>query len=161
MIATNRVWRAVVALVFAATTVGCATKSHSDTGDVLGRDENRDGVRDDVEALIRAKYADSARAQAMLMQAAGAEQAYLRDAANSTATAENAKMIARSAECAYAVRGEEGRRDMEWLHAQMLDTKQRTDAYLQAQSSLGRADIIELSDDPSTSCNFNIASLPN
>jgi hypothetical protein len=125
-----------------------------DKGALLGDDVNDDGVRDDIEELINAKYPNSANGRATMRQAAKAMQMFLRDANNSEATRVNQEAIMRAAECAYYLFGIQARDDFAWLREHMYDTDIRTVAYSQAQSNLGPT-FRERSTDPASLCDFN------
>ena len=127
----------------ALTGAGCSPESKNipasttDAGiSILGTDTDSNGVRDDVQRAIDARYATSTSARAALYQQAVALQAYIRDAKNPDATAENAQALVRASECLAAVRGEQSSADRQWLYAQVYNSRERVLAYGQAQRSL-------------------------
>ena len=101
------------------------------TASLLGPDLNRDGIRDDLEPIIQARYRDTPKMLAAAKQQLRAMQSSLA-ATQSASDAFNAVLVLnKSLDCVMAVLGvEAGAAEIHFLRGAALNTKERVLAWL-------------------------------
>lgn len=104
---------------------------------LLGIDSDNDGVRDDVQRYINLTYPDEPKVQAALLQFANEYQGLLAQAGDREAGYQHAVKYARTTDCLGYIKGEEGPTKIApALHAVILNTRQRSLAYIAFSDSL-------------------------
>ena len=105
---------------------------------LAGVDADGDGMRDDIERYIALTYPDSAKTRAALTQIALAIQAALLDANDKGASVDHAIERLNAIRCLRYVRGSsEANSIFNTFRAQLLNTKERSIAYISADDQLG------------------------
>lgn len=121
---------------------------------LAGIDSDSDGVRDDVQRYIALTYPGSEKNRAALTQYAKSEQAALLDAGNREASIAHSREAQRAIECLFFVRPDDADSIHSDLQTKILNTKERSEAYIKANGQLG-GQVFFLSDDPKSGCNFD------
>ncbi len=119
---------------------GACSTSEPDPADpnhatVAGLDSDANGVRDDVDAYIDETYSDPA-VRGALRQYAKAVQIAMIDAGSAALSATHAVERFRAIECVMAQRPDDFPIVFSELRARILNTDQRTSAYLQADGQV-------------------------
>lgn len=120
---------------------------------LLGIDSDGDGVRDDIQRYIYFTHIDKEKVQAALTEVAKHFQILLPDVSAALA---NATKMARHRECLYSFIGEEAADVLASLRAEILNTRERSTAYIAYSDSLGGEIILfRPLADWSNSCSFD------
>lgn len=128
---------------------------------IAGIDTDGDGVRDDIERYIALTYPESARTRAALTQIAVALQVALLASNNRDASLAAASARLNAIDCLLFIHGTQtGRARFNELRAQILNTEDRTRAYITADNQLG-GQVFEAGIDTKSLCNFDPDKMPN
>ena len=103
---------------------------------LLGIDSDDDGVRDDIQRYIHFTYSDD-KVRAALTEVAKQYQSLLSSAADPDAAFNNATKMARHGECLDYIKGEEAADVLAALRAEVLNTRDRSIAYILYNDTLG------------------------
>lgn len=104
---------------------------------LIGVDANGNGVRDDVDQAIAARYASAATSSVyVLTQLAQVHQSFLRDVGDPAALRADATALDRAIACVNLVQGSAATGDTAWERSQVFNTQERISAYSQAQRNL-------------------------
>ncbi len=104
---------------------------------LLGIDTDGDGVRDDIQRYIYFTYPDDKKLRLGLMYYAMEFQGVLRDANDREACYEHAIKMDRHGECLWYLKGEDAIDICRALRAKILNTKERSIAYIKYSANLG------------------------
>lgn len=128
-----------------------------------GIDSDDDGVRDDIERYIVLTYPESERTRAALSQSARSIQESLPNAEDEAASITIGHERARAMECLIYVHGPEQTIGIFGeLRAQLLNTDERSLAYIKASEHLSGEDFPRLpANERVNFCNFNPETLEN
>ena len=107
-----------------------------------GIDSDADGVRDDIQRYIYFTYPNDEKTQAALTEVAKEFQALLLQTADADAVFLHATKMARHGECLDYIKGEAGADILAALQSEFLNTRDRTLAYIQYNSTLSGEIII-------------------
>jgi len=124
---------------------------------LLGIDSDEDGVRDDIQRYIYFTYPDDKKLRLGLTYYAKEFQGVLKDANDREAAYEHANKMARHGECLYYLKGRESIDIRRALRAEILNTRERSIAYIKYSDNLGgrvidKAPLKEWKD----SCSFDV-----
>ena len=124
---------------------------------LLGIDTDGDGVRDDIQRYIYFTYPDDKKLRLALTYYAKEFQGVLKDANDREAAYEHANKMARHGECLYYLKGRESIDIRRALRAKILNTRERSMAYITYSDNLGgrvidKAPLKEWKD----SCSFDV-----
>ncbi|TLD40039.1 MAG: putative lipoprotein [Candidatus Jettenia ecosi] len=124
---------------------------------LLGIDMDGDGVRDDIQRYIYFTYPDDKKLRLGLTYYAKEFQDVLKDANDREAAYEHAKKIVRHDECLWYLRGEESIDICSALRAKILNTRERSIAYIKYNDSLaGRIISLAPRKEWKDSCSFDV-----
>lgn len=124
---------------------------------LLGIDSDSDGVRDDIQRYIYFTYSDNEKVRMALTQMALEYQGLLSQASDPEAAFNHATKMARHGECLFYIQGEASLDARAELKAEILNTKERTIAYINYNNALGGAIIIGAPVKKwKNSCNFDV-----
>lgn len=124
---------------------------------VLGIDTDSDGVRDDIQRYIYHAYPENEKMRVALSQMAKEYQGMLSQPNNHDAAFEHATMMARHGECLFYIQGEESLDTRSALKAELLNTSERSRAYITYSNTLGGEIILGSPvENWKNSCNFNV-----
>ncbi len=104
---------------------------------LLGIDTDGDGVRDDIQRYIHFTYPDDKKLRLGLTYYAMEFQCVLKDANDREAAYEHANKMARHGECLFYLKGEESIGIRRALRAKILNTRERSIAYIKYSDNLG------------------------
>ncbi|MCF6156790.1 MAG: hypothetical protein E3K36_16475 [Candidatus Brocadia sp.] len=104
---------------------------------LLGIDTDGDGVRDDIQRYIYFTYPNDKRLRLGLTYYAIEFQGVLKDANDREAAYEHANKMARHGECLWYLKGEESIDICNALRAEILNTRERSMAYIMYSDNLG------------------------
>ncbi|MFH1155662.1 MAG: NEW3 domain-containing protein [Pseudomonadota bacterium] len=104
---------------------------------LLGIDSDTDGVRDDIQRYIYFSYTDEEAVRLALTQVAMEYQGLLAKADDAEAAMEHANRMSRHGECLHYLKGRESGDIIAALKAEILNTKERSLAYIQYNKKLG------------------------
>ncbi|GJQ45251.1 MAG: hypothetical protein JETCAE04_10050 [Candidatus Jettenia caeni] len=104
---------------------------------LLGIDTDGDGVRDDIQRYIYFTYPDDKKLRLALSYYAKEFQGVLKDANDREAAYDHATKIVRNDECLWYLKGEESIDICSALRAKILNTRERSIAYIKYSDSLG------------------------
>ncbi|BBO18640.1 protein metal binding site [Candidatus Brocadia pituitae] len=104
---------------------------------LLGIDTDGDGVRDDIQRYIYLTYPDDKKLRLGLTYYAKEFQGVLEDANDREAAYEHANKMARHGECLFYLKGEESIDIRRALRATILNTRERSLAYITYSDNLG------------------------
>ena len=99
---------------------------------LAGIDSDKDGVRDDVEREIVLLYPKNAKARAVLYQEAKYYQLILANSTSPSIVLDSYGYLMGLAGCLEAATGDPAASELNSLRPQLLNTEERTDAYLAA-----------------------------
>lgn len=122
-----------------------------------GIDSDNDGVRDDIQRWIVVNYLDSEKRRAALRQYVKIDQFFLVDADDKALSRMHAEERQRASICAYYVFDfEDAVIAKDKIRAQLLNTEERSRAYLKADSQLGGTSSLVFQDDEyKAQCSFD------
>jgi hypothetical protein len=124
---------------------------------LLGIDSDSDGVRDDIQRYIHLTYPDDKLIRASLREYAKQFQILLPTAENKEASYLNAKKLTKDGNCVYAMNRAEARTMLGELRARILNTRERSVAYINFGDSLsGKTTYIGDSSKWINDCNFDV-----
>lgn len=103
---------------------------------LLGVDSDDDGVRDDIQRYIHSAYIDDETVQMALTEVAKQYQALLAQADDPDAAFNHATRNARHGECLDFLKGEEAADILAGLKAEILNTRERSLAYIAYNENL-------------------------
>lgn len=103
---------------------------------LLGIDSDSDGVRDDIQRYIYFTYPDNEKVRVALSQAAIEYQGLLAQSNDPDAAFNHATRMARHGECLDYIQGETASDTLAALKAEILNTKERSLAYLNFNNNL-------------------------
>ena len=123
---------------------------------LVGIDSDQDGLRDDIQRYIALTYPDSAKTRAALRELALVTQKAILEREDERKSLDNADDMTRAMECLRYIQPERGREIDYMLLAEILNTAERSKAFLKYNNKLGghifkRKKIIEYK----TSCKFD------
>ncbi len=129
---------------------------------LLGIDSDNDGVRDDVQRYIFIRYPNDKKLRLALTEIAKNYQELLPDSADPDAAYTHVTKLHRSRACLYYIQG--GVRNaidiLDGLHAEILNTKERSVRYLGFSNSLaGKTSSIPQYDERKSCCSFDVDSI--
>ena len=104
---------------------------------LLGVDTDGDGVRDDIQRYIYFTYPDNKKLRLALTYYAKEFQGVLKDANDREAAYEHAKNMVRHGECLWYLKDEESLDICSALRAKILNTRERSIAYIKYSDNLG------------------------
>jgi hypothetical protein len=104
---------------------------------LLGIDSDGDGVRDDVQRYIALTYPDEPKVRAALTQFANQYQGLLPQADDRDAAYNHAVKLMRHLDCLVGIKGEDFIKISPALRAVILNTRQRSLAYIKFSDNLG------------------------
>lgn len=104
---------------------------------LLGIDTDGDGVRDDIQRYIYFTYPDDKKLRLGLTYYAREFQGMLKDANDLEAAYDHANKMARHGECLHYLKGEESINIERALDAEILNTRERSIAYITCSDNLG------------------------
>ena len=164
---------AFVVIVFVCAATGCGGGGSSSPGDapvttppeevedtLLGTDENGDGVRDDIEVYIAETYPDSEKIRMAVVGYAKVMQMELFDAEDKELSFQHAREADLTVACIKYVDPENGSKIWKELRAEILNTEERTRAYLKYDEQLGGG-VFHFVPKTAEACSFDVDSLPN
>lgn len=124
---------------------------------LLGIDSDSDGVRDDIQRYIYFTYPDNEKVRMALTQMAIEYQGLLSQASDPDAAFNHATKMARHGECLYYIQGRASLDADAALQAEILNTKERSIAYINYSDALGGTIIIGAPLKKwKNSCNFDV-----
>lgn len=124
---------------------------------LLGIDSDSDGVRDDIQRYIYFAYPDNEKVRVALTQIAIEYQGLLSQASDPDAAFNHATRMARHGECVDYIQGETASDTLAALKAEILNTKERSLAYINYSNSLGGEMIFGAPlQEWKNSCNFDV-----
>jgi hypothetical protein len=106
---------------------------------LLGIDSDNDGVRDDIQRYIYFTYPDNEKVRMALTQIAMEWQGLLSQASDPDAAFNHATKMARHGECLFYIQGEASLDADAALQAEILNTRERSIAYINYSNALGGA----------------------
>jgi hypothetical protein len=109
---------------------------------LLGIDTDDDGLRDDIQRYIYFTYTDEDKLRLGLRQYATELQGALADADDPNAAYNHAKILAHADECLFYLKGEDSFDIGDALLAEILNTRERSIAYITYSNNLGGRIII-------------------
>ena len=127
---------------------------------LLGVDSDNDGVRDDIQRYIALTYPDSEKTQAALTEFTKGMQEELVNAEDKELSIEIAIKGNMMISCIKYINPENGSRIWRELRAEILNTEERSRAYIQYNDQLG-GEVFSLFPRAASSCGFDVDSLPN
>lgn len=104
---------------------------------LLGIDTDGDGVRDDIQRYIYFTYPDDKKLRLGLTYYAKEFQGVLKDANDREAAYDHAMKMVRHGDCLWYLKGEEAIDICRALRAQILNTRERSIAYIKYSDNLG------------------------
>ena len=104
---------------------------------LLGIDSDGDGVRDDIQRYIYFTYPDDEKLRLGLTYYAKEFQGVIADADDREATYNHAKKMARHGECLFHIKGRDSINICRALRAEILNTRERSVAYITYSDNLG------------------------
>ena len=104
---------------------------------LLGIDTDGDGVRDDIQRYIYFTYPDDKKLRLGLTYYAIEFQGVLKDANDREAAYDHANKMARHGECLFYLKDEESFDIIDALLAEILNTRERSMAYITYSDNLG------------------------
>ena len=104
---------------------------------LLGIDTDGDGVRDDIQRYIYLTYPDDKKLRLGLTYYAIEFQGVLKDANDREAAYDHANKMARHGECLFYLKGRESIDICRALRAKILNTRERSIAYIKYSDNLG------------------------
>jgi len=104
---------------------------------LLGIDTDGDGVRDDIQRYIYFTYPDDKKLRLGLTYYAIEFQGVLKDANDREAAYDHANKMARHGECLYYLKGRDSFDIIDLLLAEILNTRERSIAYIKYSDNLG------------------------
>jgi hypothetical protein len=111
---------------------------------LLGIDSDGDGVRDDVQRYIYLTYPEDPKVQAALIQFANEYQGLLLQAGDRDAAYNHAVKLSRSLDCLGYIKGEDALKISPALRAVILNTRERSLAYITFSDNLAGEHIASL-----------------
>lgn len=136
-----------------------SNNTNLDTSDTLvGIDSNGDGVRDDIENYIETKYGNMPATKEALRQYYRALEQALVDYEDADLSYANALETERAQECLWYIHGTNSPDIRTRLQAKILNTEQRSLAYIEFDSSLSGKSFSSL-DDSKSGCDFDVENL--
>ncbi|MDP6583402.1 MAG: hypothetical protein QF535_02015, partial [Anaerolineales bacterium] len=124
---------------------------------LLGIDSDEDGVRDDIQRYIYFTYPDDEKLRLGLTYYAKEFQGVLADADDREAAYEHAIMMARHGECLDYLKGDDSIYISRALRAEILNTRERSIAYITYSDNLGGRVIRDAPlDEWKDSCSFDV-----
>lgn len=123
---------------------------------LLGIDSDKDGVRDDIQHYISLTYPDNEKIRRAISQIAIEYQGLLTQADDKESAFYHATRLSRHGECLDYFAGEISGEIIAALKAEILNTRERSLAYIQFSDSLGGAVILgKPLKEWKNSCNFD------
>jgi len=123
---------------------------------LLGLDSDNDGVRDDIQRYIYLTYPNDEKVRLAIMQIAIQYQGLLSQAEDSDAAFYHATKLARHGECLDYIAGEIAAEIIAALKAEILNTRERSTAYIKYNENLAGSIIIGAPlKEWKNSCNFD------
>ena len=104
---------------------------------LLGIDTDGDGVRDDIQRYIYFTYPDDKKLRLGLTYYAIEFQGVLKDANDREAAYDHANKMSHHGECLFYIKGEESIDIRRRLRAEILNTRERSIAYIKYSDNLG------------------------
>ena len=104
---------------------------------LLGIDTDGDGVRDDIQRYIYFTYPDDKKLRLGLTYYAIEFQGVLKDANDREAAYDHANKMARHGECLFYLTGKDSFDIIDLLLAEILNTRERSIAYIKYSDNLG------------------------
>ena len=104
---------------------------------LLGIDTDGDGVRDDIQRYIYFTYPDDKKLRLGLTYYAIEFQGVLKDANDREAAYDHANKMSRHGDCLWYLKGEEAIDICRALRAKILNTRERSMAYIKYSDNLG------------------------
>ena len=127
---------------------------------LLGVDSDSDGVRDDIQRYIYFTYPNNEKVRMALTQIAIEYQGLLSEASDPDAAFNHATRMARHGECLFYIQGEASLDARAALKAEILNTRERSIAYITYSNELGGEIILGAPvQDWKNSCNFDVDSI--
>ena len=124
---------------------------------VLGVDSDSDGVRDDIQRYIHYTYPENEKVRVALTQMAKEYQGILSQPNNHDVAFDHATIMARHGECLFYIQGESSLDARSALKAAILNTGERSRAYITYSNTLGGEVILGAPiENWKNSCNFNV-----
>lgn len=124
---------------------------------LLGIDSDSDGVRDDIQRYIYFAYPDEEKVRVALTQVALEYQGLLSQANDPDAAFNHATRMSRHGECLDYIQGEAAADTLAALRAEILNTKERSLAYINYNNNLAGEIILGAPvQDWKNSCNFDV-----
>jgi len=127
---------------------------------VLGIDSDSDGVRDDIQRYLYFTYPENEKIRMALTQIAMEWQGLLSQASDPDAAFNHATKMARHGECLFYIQGEASLDADAALQAEILNTRERSIAYINYSNTLGGAIITGAPVKKwKDSCNFDVEAI--
>jgi len=124
---------------------------------LLGIDADKDGVRDDIQRYIYFTYPDDKKLRLALTYYAKEFQGVLKDANDREACYNHAIKMDRHVECLFYLKGEEAVDICNALRAEILNTRERSMAYIMYSDNLGGRIIMSTPQKEwKNSCSFDV-----
>ncbi len=124
---------------------------------LLGVDSDTDGVRDDIQRYIYFTYPSEEKVKLALTEVAKQYQTLLLESNDPDAVFNNATKMARHGECLDYIKGEVATDILAELRAEILNTKDRSLAYIKYSNNLSGESILGRPlADWKNSCNFDV-----
>jgi hypothetical protein len=124
---------------------------------LLGVDSDSDGVRDDIQRYIYFTYPNDEKIRTALTQISIEYQGLLSQASDHDAAFNHATRMARHGECLFFIQGETSLETRAALKAEILNTRERSIAYINYTNTLGGEIILGAPvQDWKNSCNFDV-----
>lgn len=128
------------------------------TQTLLGIDSDRDGVRDDIQRYIHLTYPNEPLLRLALREYAKQFQLLLPTADNKDEAYNNARKMSRHRECIHFIRGKVEKHVISGLKAEILNTRDRSIAYIKYSDNLA-GQILYSNSDWNNSCAFDVNSV--
>ena len=134
----------MLAIIIAPLTTKAEDQQPIEQKNIIGADTDNNGIWDYIDDYIDSKYPDTSNKRSALQQTTTALQQYLIDAEYPDKTRNNSEALGRGVDCLFEVTyvdkesfstGEAGL-TIDELEALVINTKERSDAYLKATNQL-------------------------
>ena len=155
--------RAVFVAVLVTIAFSLATRGMAATQHALGRDQNHNGLWDDVENCLYDVYSASSEDLPAFWQLAGTMQRFMEFGSDSKLAARTTDELRRGLECAFYVGRLNAQHQVQVLSGRILSTPERTKAWQEAEDA-AKGQPVTMTPAPHLwhkSCGLPVRVLPN
>jgi ABC-type Fe3+-hydroxamate transport system substrate-binding protein len=121
---------------------------------IEGIDSDNDGVRDEIQRYIALEYPNSKKVRKVLTEMTKVNQAFILNANDKDKVLEAVEKRNKQSACAFYIDPNGAYHKLKKLKAKLLNTKERTMAYIKADSQLSSM-TFRLADDEKAQCSFD------